>query len=92
MNVKPPKTDVHSFLNLPGVTDVLVDGENCRGAHVSTRPHNRKVVFHKSSGTWFVFYGAGHWTEELGDEGRKKEMIVWRASARAKHTKRLSLP
>lgn len=63
-----------------GFTDVLVDGENCRGAHVSTRPHNRKVVYHASSGTWFVFYGTGHWTEKLGEVGTEREMIGWRAS------------
>lgn len=39
------------------VMDVLVDGENCRGAHVSTRPHNRKVIYHKGSDTWSVING-----------------------------------
>ena len=65
---------------LPGVTDVLVDGEHCRGAHVTTRPHNRKVVCHTPSGIWFVFYGTGHWMEKLGDAGSEKELIAWRAS------------
>ena len=67
-------------ISLPGVTDVLVDGENCRGAHVTTRPHNRKVVYHAPSGTWFVFYGTGHWMDKLGDAGGEKEMIAWRSS------------
>ena len=66
--------------SLSGFTDVLVDGENCRGAHVSTRPHNRKVVYHATSGTWFVFHGTGHWTEKLGDAGSARELIAWRAS------------
>ena len=65
---------------LADVTDVLIDGENCRGAHVSTRPHNRKIVYHASSKTWFVFYGTGHWMDKLGDAGGEKEMIAWRAS------------
>ena len=64
-----------------GVIDVLVDGEHCRGAHVSTRPHNRKVVYHEDSGTWFVFYGTGHWTEAEGEAGAAKENLLWRASA-----------
>jgi len=34
----------------PGVTDVLIDGENCRGAHITTRPHNREVVYTDSVG------------------------------------------
>jgi hypothetical protein len=67
-------------INLPGVTDALVDGENCIGAHVSTRPHNRKIVYHKTSKTWFIFYGTGHWIDELGEEGVEREMIAWRAS------------
>lgn len=65
---------------LPGVTDVLVDGENCRGAHVTTRPHNRKVAYHSSSKNWFVFYGTGHWIDKLGDAGLEREMIAWRSS------------
>jgi len=65
---------------LPGVTDVIVDDENCRGAHVTTRPHNRKVVYHASSKTWFTFYGTGHWIDKLGDAGLEKEMIAWRSS------------
>ena len=67
-------------VSLPGVTDVLVDDENCRGAHITTRPHNRKVVYHAPSGTWFVFYGTGHWLDKLGDAGGDKELIAWRAS------------
>ena len=69
-----------SGINLPVVTDVLVDGENCIGAHVSTRPHNRKIVYHKTNKTWFIFYGTGHWTDKLGEMGVEKDMIVWRAS------------
>ncbi|MFC1635251.1 hypothetical protein ACFL5Z_10460 [Planctomycetota bacterium] len=65
---------------MPQVTDVLVDGENCRGAHVTTRPHNRKVLYHVSSGTWFVFHGTGHWIDKLGDAGLGREVIAWRAS------------
>jgi len=63
------------------VTDVLLDGENCRGAHVSTRPHNRKVVYHAPTKTWFVFYGTGHWTEKQGDAALDKEFIAYRTSA-----------
>ncbi len=63
-----------------GVTDVLVDGENCRGAHVSTRPHNRKVVYHAPGSTWFLFYGTGHWIDRLGEAGVERERILWRAS------------
>ena len=64
------------------VVDVLVDGENCRGAHVSTRPHNRKVVYHGRSGTWFVFYGTGHWLEAgKEEEMAPREMIAWRCSS-----------
>ena len=66
--------------DLPGVTDVLVDDEHCRGAHVSTRPHNRKVVYHAPSATWFVFYGTGHWMATLGDAGADREMMAWRSS------------
>lgn len=64
------------------VTDVLVDSEHCRGAHVSTRPHNRKVIYHAESNTWYIFYGTGHWmeidpsNESLADE----ELIAWRSS------------
>lgn len=65
---------------LLGVTDVLVDGENCRGAHVTTRPHNRKVVYHAPSDNWFVFHGTGHWIDKLGDSGLEREMIAWRSS------------
>ena len=67
-------------VKLSGVTDVLVDGENCRGAHITTRPHNRKIVYHEPSGNWFIFYGTGHWLEELGDVGLNREMLAWRAS------------
>ena len=76
-----PKKVSKSEASLPGVTDVLVDGENCRGAHVTTRPHNRKVVYHAPSETWFVFYGTGHWLDKLGDAGLEKEMMAWRASS-----------
>ncbi|MBT4485632.1 MAG: hypothetical protein HOC71_18350 [Candidatus Latescibacteria bacterium] len=62
------------------ISDVLVDGVNCRGAHVSTRPHNRKVSYHTPSKTWYVFYGTGHWTEKLGEEGARNELIAWRSS------------
>ncbi|HIE30353.1 TPA: hypothetical protein EYP66_24095, partial [Candidatus Poribacteria bacterium] len=75
-----PKKTSRPGAELPGVTDVLVDGENCRGWHVSTRPHNRKVIYHAPSQTWFVFYGTGHWMDKLGDAGLEKEMIAWRAS------------
>jgi len=62
------------------ITDVLVDGENCRGFHVSTRPHNRKVVYHAPGRTWFIFYGTGHWMEKLGEEGGDRELIAWRST------------
>ena len=76
------RSDVTSsaVTDLPGTTDVLVDGENCRGAHISTRPHNRKVVYHSPIGNWFVFYGTGHWMDKLGNAGGDKELIAWRAS------------
>jgi len=64
-----------------GITDVLVDGQNCRGAHVSTRPHNRKVIYHAAGGTWFIFHGTGHWMDKPGDAGLEKEMIAWRSSS-----------
>ena len=67
-------------MKMPGVTDVLVDGENCRGAHVTTRPHNRKVVYHSPSRTWFIFHGTGHWIDKLGDAGLEQEVIAWRKS------------
>ncbi|MDY6853850.1 MAG: hypothetical protein SWO11_03945 [Thermodesulfobacteriota bacterium] len=63
-----------------GITDVLVDGKNCRSAHITTRPHNRKVLYHEPSRIWFIFYGTGHWIENLGEAGLKKEKIMWRAS------------
>jgi len=77
-------------MHLPGVTDVLVDGENCRGGHVTTRPHNRKVVYHASSKTWFIFYGTGHWMDRLGDAGGEKEMIAWRSSKDGKNFSELT--
>ena len=67
-------------LALSGVTDALIDGEHCRGAHVTTRPHNRKVVYDAAGGTWFVFHGTGHWLEKLGEAAIEREMIAWRAS------------
>lgn len=79
-SVIPPEKALASKAGSAGVTDVLVDGKNCRGAHVSTRPHNRKVVYHKPSKTWFVFHGTGHWIDKYGDEELEKEMIAWRAS------------
>jgi hypothetical protein len=79
-NQELPATDKEILKPLPGVTDVLVDGENCRGAHITTRPHNRKVLYHKPSKTWIIFYGTGHWIDVLGDKGNEKEMIAWRAS------------
>ena len=75
-----PQAASGAEVSLAGVTDVLVDGENCRGAHVSTRPHNRKVVYHAPSRNWFVFHGTGHWIDKLGDAGIEREMIAWRAS------------
>ena len=68
-----PQISPGAMGQLPGVTDVLVDGDNCRGAHVTTRPHNRKVAYHMPSKTWFVFYGTGHWMDKLGDAGVEKE-------------------
>ena len=66
------------------ITDVLVDGEHCRGAHVSTRPHNRKVIYYAPGERWFVFHGTGHWIDKLGDDGLDREMIAWRTSADGK--------
>lgn len=42
-----------------GITPVILDDENFIGFHVTTRPHNRKVIYHATSGYWFVFYGHG---------------------------------
>lgn len=66
--------------SLAGITDVLVEAEQCRGAHVTTRPHNRKVVRHGASGTWYLFHGTGHWIDQLGDAGLERESIAWRSS------------
>ena len=66
---------------LADAIDVLVDGEHCRGAHVTTRPHNRKLVYHAPTGTWFVFHGTGHWSEvQKEDHAYAKEVIAWRSS------------
>lgn len=65
----------------PGVVDTLVDDACCRGNHISTRPHNRKVVYHAPTSSWFVFHGTGGgWHEKLGDAGFEREMIGWRHS------------
>ena len=74
-----PASVTHAIQS-PEIIDVLVDDKNCRGAHVTTRPHNRKVLYHARSGTWFVFHGTGHWIDKLGDEGLQREVIAWRAS------------
>lgn len=64
------------------VMDVLVDSVHCRGAHVSTRPHNRKVIYHEGSDTWYVFYGTGHWmeTDPSNESLADQELIAWRSS------------
>jgi len=64
----------------PGVIDTLVDGENCRGWHVSTRPHNRKVVYHAPSKSWFVFHGTGAWADKTGNRDSSREVVAWRRS------------
>jgi hypothetical protein len=63
------------------VTDVLLDDTSCRGAHITTRPHNRKVLYDNSSQAWYVFNGTGHWLEN-GDENEmlRNEQIGWRTS------------
>jgi hypothetical protein len=63
-----------------GVSDAQVDGENCRDYHLTTRPHNRKVVYYAPGRSWFVFYGLGRWQDRLGPAGYAKHVIVWRQS------------
>lgn len=53
---------------------VLIEGENIRGFHVSTRPHNRKVIYDPRSGYRFVFYGHG------GKDPDGRYRISWRSS------------
>ena len=57
------------------MTDTLVDGTSCRGWHVSTRPHNRKVVFHSPSNSWFIFPGTGAWADKMGDGANNGEFV-----------------
>lgn len=53
---------------------VIVDDGNVRRMHVSTRPHNHKVVYHKDGGYWYVFYGHG----DKDSDG--KHRTSWRTS------------
>lgn len=64
----------------PDVTDTLVDDANCRGWHVSTRPHNRKVIYHAPSRSWFIFHGTGAWADKTDNQDFSREMIAWRRS------------
>ena len=57
-----------------------MDGTNCRGWHVSTRPHNRKVVYHAPSKSWFVFHGTGAWADKTGNQDFSREIVAWRRS------------
>ncbi len=53
---------------------VIIDNKNINHRHVTTRPHNRKVIYHQPSGYWFVFYGHG----EKDPDGVFR--ISWRSS------------
>lgn len=50
------------------------------GWHVSTRPHNRKVVYHAPSKSWFVFHGTGAWADKTNHQDFSREIIAWRRS------------
>ena len=73
-------TAVSGLCQAPGVIDTLVDDTNCRGWHVSTRPHNRKVVYHAPSKSWFVFHGTGAWADKTNHQDFSREIIAWRRS------------
>jgi len=81
-------TEVSAALNRmqpPGFIDTLVDDTNVRDVHVTTRPHNRKVVYHVPTGTWIMFHGTGAWSDHLGEPGVAKEMVAWRVSRDGVH-------
>jgi hypothetical protein len=61
-----------SSVHLPD--PVVVDKSNVRRRHVSTRPHNRKIIYYPAGGYWFVFYGHG----DKDPDG--KHRISWRSS------------
>ncbi|MBW7997415.1 MAG: hypothetical protein FVQ81_12745 [Candidatus Glassbacteria bacterium] len=65
---------------LPPIFDTLVDSTHCRSAHITTRPHNRKVVYHQPTGRWFLFYGTGDWDDTDESSGADKELIAWRST------------
>ncbi|HDL01490.1 MAG TPA: hypothetical protein ENH23_04580 [candidate division Zixibacteria bacterium] len=53
---------------------VIVDNEHVQKNHVTTRPHNRKIIYDPSSGYWYVFYGHGN------KDADGKYRISWRSS------------
>ena len=55
-----------------GLKPVVIDDRNIKGVHVTTRPHNRKIIYY--GGYWFVFYGHG----DKDADGRHR--ISWRSS------------
>ncbi len=57
-----------------GTRHVIIDDKNIVGDHVTTRPHNRKVIYHAGSGYWYVFYGHG------GKDPDGKHRVSWRSS------------
>lgn len=57
-----------------GPRPVIIDDKNIVGDHVTTRPHNRKVIYYAASGYWYVFYGHG------GKDPDGKHRISWRSS------------
>ncbi len=57
-----------------GLRPVVIDDRNIVGDHVTTRPHNRKVIYHAAGGYWYVFYGHG------GKDPDGKHRVSWRSS------------
>jgi len=43
--------------------DVIVVG---KGAHMTTRPHNRHLIYHAGTDTWYAFVGTGKALDERG--------------------------
>ena len=59
---------------LKGTISSIVDKGNFKESHVTTRPHNRKVIYHASSSYWYVFYGNGR------REPEGEPRICWKSS------------
>ena len=68
-------SDSSNPTNAETITPVIVDtDEYFTGGHVTTRPHNRKVIYHNPSGYWFIFYG----NSREGSDGVHR--TFWRSS------------